>query len=126
MAIPWLTVLSNVPWTEVIRNAPKVADGARRLWQGIGGTRPEAVPDQAVPAAQGEAAALQGRIADLEARVAELHGQMLASSELIKQLAEQNTQLVARLELARVRLARLAVAAAVTAVLALAALILAA
>ena len=31
MAIPWLTVLQAVPWGDVIRNAPKVADGAKKL-----------------------------------------------------------------------------------------------
>ena len=29
MAIGWLTILKTVPWTEVISNAPKVADGAK-------------------------------------------------------------------------------------------------
>jgi hypothetical protein len=28
MAIAWLAVLKSVPWSEVISNAPKVADGA--------------------------------------------------------------------------------------------------
>ena len=28
MAIGWLTILQSVPWTEVIKNAPKVAEGA--------------------------------------------------------------------------------------------------
>ena len=31
MAIAWLTVLKMVPWGEVINNAPKVADGAKKL-----------------------------------------------------------------------------------------------
>lgn len=32
MAIGWLTILKSVPWAEVISNAPKVAEGARKLW----------------------------------------------------------------------------------------------
>jgi hypothetical protein len=112
MPIPWLTVLQTVPWTDVIRNAPKVAEGARKLWGSVAGTAaaPEAAAAPAVPLASPDAqtvAALQARIAALETAVSELHGQMLASSELIKALAEQNTQLVARIETNRVRMLRL-------------------
>lgn len=32
MAIPWMTVLKLVPWNDVIRNAPQIADAARKLW----------------------------------------------------------------------------------------------
>ena len=39
MAIGWLTILKSVPWTEVIKNAPKVAEGARKLWNAVGRQR---------------------------------------------------------------------------------------
>ena len=32
MAIPWLAVLKIVPWNDVIRNAPQLAETARKLW----------------------------------------------------------------------------------------------
>jgi hypothetical protein len=64
-------------------------------------------------------------IAALEAAVSELHRQMLASSELIKALAEQNGQLVARVEANRVRLIWLSLALAATAMAAVASMILA-
>lgn len=121
MPIPWLTVLSNVPWTEVIRNAPKVADGARKLWQTLNNRQ---APPPVAAAADADARAveaLHGRTEDLEARVADLHAQMLASSELIKALADQNAELIGHVELNRVHLRRLTWAAAVLAVLALAA-----
>jgi hypothetical protein len=51
--------------------------------------------------------------------VNDLHGQMLASSELIKALAEQNTQLIKRIELNRVRLLWLAGVTGVVAIVAL-------
>ena len=35
MAIPWLTVLQSVPWSDVVRNAPKVAAGAKKLWDNV-------------------------------------------------------------------------------------------
>ncbi len=36
MAIGWMTVLNLVPWGEVIKNAPAVADGAKKLWDSVG------------------------------------------------------------------------------------------
>lgn len=108
MAIGWLTILKSVPWTEVIRNAPKVAEGARKLWNAVGRQRAadEVADAGAPPAASLEPLtleALEARAAALEAAVSDLHGQMLASSELIKELAEQNAQLVKRIEANRKR-----------------------
>lgn len=95
MAISWMTVLAAVPWTEVIKNAPKVADGAKKLWNTVG-RKDVAAP--AVPAADPQA-----RIAALEQSVAALNAQMQASAEIIKALAEQNESLVQRCELNRRR-----------------------
>jgi hypothetical protein len=120
MPIPWLTVLQTVPWTDVIRNAPKVAEGAKKLWGSVAGTPPKATT-AAPPASQTavvDPQALHSRIATLETAVSDLHQQMLASSELIKALAEQNTQLVARVEANRARAARLAWALSLVAALA--------
>lgn len=108
MAIGWLTILKSVPWTEVIRNAPKVAEGARKLWNAVGKQRAgdEAAEAGAQPAASHEPhtlEALEARTAALEAAVSDLNQQMLASSELIKELAEQNAQLVKRIEAHRKR-----------------------
>jgi hypothetical protein len=61
-------------------------------------------------------ATLHARVSVLEAAVADLHGQMLASSELITTLAEQNAQLVQRIEANRVRLCWLGFATGVLAV----------
>jgi len=108
MPIPWLAVLQSVPWTDVIKNAPKVADGAKKLWSTIGkkpsvsGT--EAANDHPTTPPEADTVnALQMQLAAVESSVADLHEQMLASSELIKSLAEQNTQLIERVELHRVR-----------------------
>lgn len=125
MAIGWLTVLQSVPWKEVVSTAPLVADGARKLWRTIGGKPAEAVggPAATAPEAHG-LADLQARLAANEAATARLHEQMLASSELIKALAEQNTQLIMRIEAGRVRVLWLAGVAVVSAVLAVTSLTL--
>lgn len=107
-----LTVLSNIPWGQVMDNAPKVADGAAKLWgkvtgsqkstgsaQGLGGSASTNAPT--------ETEALRSQLLVLEASMKSLEEQMRASSELIKALADQNTQLVQRIELNRVRLRRL-------------------
>lgn len=94
MALNWLTVLKIIPWTEVISNAPKVADGAKKLWKAAA-RKP---PAKHLPADENPPQALDARVAALEAATNDLNSQMLASSELIKSLAEQNEQLIARLE----------------------------
>lgn len=113
MAIPWLVLLQSVPWTEVIKNAPRVADGARKLWGSIGKKHAEAthVPtDDSALSPDARLTRLQTRLAALEATTAALHEQMLASSEIIKALAEQNAQLVKRIETNRQRVIWLSVA----------------
>lgn len=115
MAIGWLTVLKMVPWTDVISNAPVVADGAKKLWKAVAkkttastaetGFAPGSVADSLEPPSL---ASLQGQLSATQAAVVDLRQQMLESSELIKALAEQNTQLIKRVETNRTRLAWLA------------------
>lgn len=113
MAIPWLVVLKSVPWTDVISNAPKVVDGAKRLWNTVSGKPvPRASPTESAdisptpepvaepgPDPHAEAISrLQARLLATESATAELHNQMLASTELIQSLADQNAQLIKHLE----------------------------
>ena len=130
MPIPWVTVLQVVPWSEVIRNAPKVADGAKKLWNAVArkSASPEVAEAGTQPAVAPESqtiAALEARATALEAAVSDLHGQMLAASELIKALAEQNTQLIQRIEANRMHVLWLSAATTVVALAALLALFLA-
>lgn len=110
MAIGWLTVLQSVPWTDVVRNAPKVAAAAKKLLSTVGKkstATADPVAAEARVALSPEAqavAALESRILALETAAAELQNQMIASSGLIKALAEQNTQLILRIETLRLRL----------------------
>ncbi len=110
MAIGWMTVLKLVPWGDVIKNAPVIADGAKKLWDNVGSKPPaaESTPPPgnelaAAPAEQGVMTLMQDRLGELEASTAQLHEQMQASSALIKALAEQNTELIQRVETHRVR-----------------------
>jgi amino acid transporter len=126
MPVPWLTVLQSVPWSDVLKNAPKVADGARKLWSSVGKKPQSTSPEVAVPAAASPGvqtiAALESRIGGIEAALTDLQAQMLASSELIKALADQNAQLIQRIESNRVRWLWLAAAVACVGAVALTAL----
>ena len=111
-----LTVLSNIPWGQVVENAPKVAEGAAKLWTSVTGFRKPAststLSDSAPSKPPSEAEVLRSQLQGLEETVRSLQEQMQASSELIKALADQNTQLVARIELNRTRLQRATLVAA--------------
>jgi hypothetical protein len=128
MVAPWLAVLQHVPWSEVISNAPKLAEGARKLWNTVSGQPPAPVPtappDSTLPATPAELiGALEARIAALEAGTAGLQAQMRESTELIKSLADQNTQLIQRAEANRRRTVWLAVLAVLATVLAVVGLV---
>jgi hypothetical protein len=130
MAIGWMMLLQNVPWADVIKNAPKVAEGAKKLWKTIGNkTTPDEadtpIPHAAISTDAEAIARLQKQLAKADAATAELHAQMLASSELIAALAEQNTLLIRRVELNRLRVLWLTGAVLVVAGVAMASLVLA-
>jgi len=124
MPIPWLAVLQSVPWSDVLSNAPKVADGAKKLWKTIGKKSPVSTTDATdespslAPEAQ-SISTLHARLLKMEAGQVELHNQMFDSSELIKALAEQNALLIARADAMRVRVFRMQVAIAVVAIIAI-------
>ena len=117
MAIGWLSVLKMVPWSDVIHNAPKAAESAKKLWGSVSkrqsASEAATSPDPHTPltTATPTLTALQSRVDALEEAADSLHAQMLASSALIKTLTEQNAQLIARVELHRVRLRALAAVA---------------
>ena len=98
MALPWMTILSNVPWSDVLGKAPIIADGAKKLWQGMG--RKNGEGSAADPQAESVApdADLATRQAALESNQRKLRTQILASGELIQALSEQNALLVAQVD----------------------------
>jgi hypothetical protein len=96
----------------VIESAPKVAQGAKKLWNTVG-KKPAAAPATAhgqsnLSESAPTLVALQAQVVALQVTTAELHQQMLDSSALIGALAEQNAQLIARLEVNRKRVLGLA------------------
>ncbi len=119
MAIGWLSVLQAVPWSDVISNAPKVAEGAKKLWSNVSKKPASSPTDTEAPTASSSSSLIDARVAALEANAAQLHEQLVTSSELIKALAEQNAQLIRGIEANRVKvkwLSALALLGAVTGV----------
>ncbi|OZA45447.1 hypothetical protein [Polaromonas sp. 17-63-33] len=112
MAIGWMTLLKAIPWVEVAKKAPEVAESAKKLWNTIAKntSQPEVEVEQETTlfnSQDEELKWLKDRLTANEAAYADLHKQMLASAELIKTLADQHTQLVQAVELSRKRLVRL-------------------
>lgn len=108
-----ITVLSNIPWGTVIDAAPRIAEGAGRLWEAARNLRRTKAPDDDAADASGEAQAgeverLQARVADLEATVQAMREQMQACAQVVKELADQNALLVQRIEVARQRIVLMA------------------
>lgn len=114
MAIGWLTLLKAVPWVEVARKAPEVAESAKKLWNTIAKNSSKSeievqTDTHSFTSEEQEMDWLKERLTANEAAYAEIHKQMLASAELIKALAEQNAQLINAVELNRKRFIRLTV-----------------
>jgi hypothetical protein len=105
-ALTLITLLSKVPWGQVIDAAPKVADGATRLWKTVARRQADDAATTAHPATSQADAEPKAQIAALRASVAQLQDEMQLATELIKDLAEQNAALVQRVELNRRRLQR--------------------
>lgn len=107
MSISIFSVLKMVPWGEVISKAPQIADGARKLWKAVAKKPTSEATSETQPSEPSpetlSLASLQTQLAAAEARICDLHTQMLESTKLIEALADQNAQLVKRLEVNRIR-----------------------
>lgn len=110
-----ISILSNIPWGQVVDNAPKVAESAVKLWKAARRKKSEQSPDgrSEADATQAGAGGLNERLVAMEGQLRNLEEQMSTSAELIKALAEQNALLVRKLELNSVRLRRLATGTAI-------------
>ena len=104
MAIPWLTVIQSVPWSDVVRNAPKVAAGAKKLWDNVahkGATHQDPSDTASTVEAEPTLLSLKADVMALRAGSMRLQQQLAESSALVSELAEQNTQLIAGMDALR-------------------------
>jgi len=125
MPIPWLTVLQSVPWSDVVRNAPKVAAGAKKLWDNVAhkGPAQQGLADSAMEVeTEPTLLSLKDDVIALRAGSMLLQQQLAESSAMVSELAEQNTQLIAGMEALRRKQKRMLWALLVVAAVALLAL----
>jgi hypothetical protein len=108
MAIGWLTVLQNVPWSDVVRNAPKVAAGAKKLWNNVANKSPAEsateTDDAGLASTPPSLEGLEQQVLALQAVTENLQQRLLESSDLMARLADQNEQLIQGIEALRRRL----------------------
>ncbi len=103
MAIGWLKVIQSVPWSDVISNAPKVAEGAKGLWDrvakkaGIDATSETATPTPDITPPT-ELEQLQAELAHVSLAQQQLASQLVSATELLNTLAQQNQTLVQRVD----------------------------
>ncbi|WP_019916307.1 hypothetical protein [Methyloversatilis discipulorum] len=107
MSISLLGAVKAVPWGDVIAAAPSVVQGANALWERVAKKRKKGEEPSVVapPGASDDV-----RIAALEQAVTELQKEALASSQLIRTLAEQNAQLVGEIGALRLRVSVITIA----------------
>jgi hypothetical protein len=103
MAIAWLKAIQSVPWSDVISNAPKVAEGAKSLWDRVAKKAGlDAAPETAAPTQDitppTDLQQLQADMARLTQRQQQLELQLVSATELINALAQQNQNLVQRVD----------------------------
>ena len=125
MPIPWLTVLQSVPWSDVVRNAPKVAAGAKKLWDNVahkGATHQDPSDTASTVEAEPTLLSLKADVMALRAGSMRLQQQLAESSALVSELAEQNTQLIAGMDALRRKQKRMLWALLVVAAAAVAAM----
>ena len=128
MPIPWLTVLQSVPWSDVVRNAPKVAAGAKKLWDNVahkGAAQQDPADSASTVETEPTLLGLKADVMALRAASMRLQQQLAESSALVSELAEQNTQLIAGMDALRRKQKRMLWALLVVAAVALVALRLA-
>ncbi len=109
MAIGWLKAIQSVPWSDVISNAPKVAEGAKGLWDrvakkaGIDASPETSSPTQDITPPT-ELEQLHADLARLSQDQQQLASQLASATELINTLAQQNQNLVQRVDRLQSRL----------------------
>ena len=118
MAIGWLKAIQSVPWADVISNAPKVAEGAKGLWDRVAKKAGVDIAPEATTPTQDirpptELEHLHAELTRLSQGQQQLASQLMSATELINTLAQQNQNLIERVDRLQSRLRWLLVTAGV-------------
>lgn len=98
----WLTALKILPWGDMIEYAPKLVNGAQKLWQRIKNENAEtdAIIIEQMPLSQQDS---MRELSELKQQLQDIQAQQLELSNLVNELAAQNQRLVSALEMLRAR-----------------------
>lgn len=121
MATRWMAAFKSIRWNKVLGMAPAIADSARKLWSSVAKSHSPAGTPQLLPAAKvyssdPATAALEKQIHKLDLRADRLREDIVLSSEIIDKLAEQQSELVAAVDILRSRTRALTLACVLLAV----------
>ena len=87
-----LLALANVPWTELIKAAPKVMDSAVKLYDSVSGRQRRRPPRDA--AQTDDIPTLRADVTELQERLDALEGNDEAQAELIAQMSRHEAALL--------------------------------
>lgn len=98
----WLTALKILPWGDMIEYAPKLVNGAQKLWQRIKNEKAEtdAITIEQAPLSESDTVR---ELQELKQQLQDMQAQQLELSNLVSELAAQNQRLVSALEVLRMR-----------------------
>lgn len=85
MSIGWLALLKAIPWGEVAKNAPEIAENAKKLWGTVSRKSPkqELEVRNVFTSGDQELNWLKERLLTIEAACSKNHNELLTTSELI-------------------------------------------
>lgn len=114
MAIGFLGALKLLPWSDIVTSAPVVVDGAKKLWEAVSRKKIDAEKDVDVvpPEFSGDARAIKEldfRFTSAERIILDLENEMISSSNLINELASQNSSLIQHMDCLNKRFRLLAI-----------------
>lgn len=96
MAFGWLSALKLIPWKSVLRNAPGVVNSARQLWMSV--RSKNSIPTDPIvdipDISSDPIGNLKIRVLQLEKERHEANVKALEAAALVKDLAEQQQQMV--------------------------------
>lgn len=105
----WLTALKVLPWSEMIEYAPKLVNGAQKLWQRMTVEKSETDAIIIEHAPQSANAAVR-ELQELKQQLQDMQAQQLELSTLVSELAAQNQRLVGAVDVLRMRTRMLGIA----------------
>jgi hypothetical protein len=100
--INWLTAIKVLPWGDMIEYAPRVVNGAQKLWQRI---KTEKTETDAIIIEQSSFPASNNvrELSELKQQLQDMQTQQLELSNLVSELAAQNQRLVDAVDVLRIR-----------------------